>query len=356
MPIFHRSLRFTCLAAALILFAQGSACAQPRVVNYFNSGDGPALARAVDFDYTHVVVAFLLPEPDTNELGFDAIATEMYGSTITTSMAESIRLLRESGVRVMLSFGGATVSSAQYAALSQDVPGLAKQIAAFVKTPPTEDGLPLTFDGIDIDWEDTPGFNNVEEAGYDGRRFLIELTRALRHPGNLPRAEGWLLTHAPQPPYLSSDPASSGWGLDGYADVLNTVGAEIDWIHMQYYNNPGFENPADIVRNYQDIVSGWQGIDGLTDFKGLPSHKLLIGKPVGPDDAYSGFLPAPIIAQQILIPLIERYGAKFGGVFGWHLLSDPDGAWAATFATVINVEIKDTSSELSLHFGVCAAR
>jgi chitinase len=321
--------RWVVVAAGM---AVSTAWAEPRLVTYYNGGDGPFLASSADFDYTHVIVAFLLPDPENNALGFDAIATTFYGTTITTGIAQGIRNLQENDKKVMLAFGGATVSTEQYAALSLDVPSLAASISNFVKNPVTEDGLPLSFDGIDIDWEDTFSFIDPVGAGYNGVEFLTNLTLELRKPGNLPRSEGFLLTHAPQPPYLSSDPNQSGGGIGGYIPVLNNaaVSDAIDWINMQYYNNPAFNTAAAALENYQDIVNGWSGIPGVPDFVGLDSGKLLVGKPVAPWDAGSGWMPAADFADEIVSPLVTIYGEDFGGAFGWQLASDTTGAWGAT--------------------------
>ncbi len=325
--------------ALLVLFAAtlASARAEPILQAYFNGGDPAALRAAVGTDYTHVDVAFLLPNPDGNALGFDAIATSFYGSTVTTGIAQSIRALQADGKKVLLSFGGSTVTSAQYAALGANVPSLAAGISRFVKNPVAADGQPLHFDGIDIDFEDTAAFaNGGSGAGYRGVNFLIDLTKELRLPANLPSSAGWLLTHAPQPPYLSKDPFWSGDGIGGYIPVLNAVADQIDWINLQYYNNgdagghPGFNTAAQAVSSYRDIASGWSGVAGVPDFAGLAPRKLVVGKPVGQADAGSGWLPADAIARDIVGPLVADDGRDFGGVFGFKLESDPDGAWAAT--------------------------
>lgn len=322
-------MRWLRLLPALALAA--SLHAEPVLMSYYNGGNGSVLAGASDTDYTHLTVAFLLPNPDNvTQLGFDAIGTSFYGTTISTGIAQAIRSVQASGRKVLLSFGGATVTSEQYATLSANIPALAANIASFVKNPVAEDGLPLHFDGIDIDWEDTLAFSNPAVAGYNGVEFLTDLTIQLRL--QLPSGEGWLLTHAPQPPYLSSDPNWSSNGIGGYIPVLNAIADKIDWVNMQYYNNPGFLTAAAAVQNYHDIVNGWSGIPNVPDFAGLPASKLVVGKPALPGDAGSGWLPAQDVANDIIAPLVASYGTEFGGAFSWQFASDPDGAWAATVA------------------------
>jgi chitinase len=311
--------------------------ADPVLMSYFNSGDGALLAGAAHTDYTDIAVAFLLPDPGTNQLGFDAIGTTMYGSVITTPVAQAIRSLQADGKKVLLSFGGSTVTSAQYAALDGNIPALASDIAGMVKNATAADGLPLHFDGVDIDWENTEAFINPAAAGYDGVHFLTNLTTDLRAEANLPSSAGWLLTHAPQPPYLSKDPEWSSGGYGKYATVLNAVGSQFDWINVQDYNNPGFATAAEAVANYNDIVSGWSGIPGVPDFNGLPSSKIVIGKPDLARPGESGWLSATEVRDDIVTPLVSTYGANFGGVFSWELTDDPNGAWAATVAQAFPV-------------------
>jgi len=311
--------------------------ADPRVIAYFNSGNGAFLEQAANYVYTHYVVSFLLPDPSTNQLGFDAIATSMYGTTITTSVAQGIREAQAGGKKVILAFGGATVGSSQYATLNQNIPALASQIAGFVKNPVAQDGLPLHFDGIDIDWEDTTAFSNPGTAGYSGVDFLIDLTSELRKPENLPSSGGWSLSHAPQPPYLSDEFAWSSGGIGGYINVLNAQQSNIDWIDMQYYNNPGFVTAEQALDNYHSIVEGWTGVPGIPDFIGLPSSKLVVGKPIAPNDAGSGYMPVGQFISSILDPLSEEYGANFGGAFGWQLTSDTNGAWGAAVSEAIAI-------------------
>lgn len=343
------------LMVALAFFGAASVRSdEPRVIAYFNSGNGAVLQNATDYAYTHYIVSFLLPNPEGNQLGFDAIATEMYGTTITTSVAQGIRDLQASGAKVMLAFGGATVSTAQYAALNGNISLLASQISSFVKNPVAQGGLPLHFDGVDIDWEDTAAFIDPSGSGYNGVEFLQDLTTALRQPGNLPSSEGWLMSHAPQPPYLSDEFNWSSGGYGGYIPVLNEVQDEIDWINMQYYNNSGFNDAEQAVDNYQSIVTGWSGVPGIPDFIGLPSQKLVAGKPIAPGDAGSGYMPVNQFVSGILDPLMDEYGGEFGGAFGWQLNSDINGVWGEAVAAALVVPEPSTFFLLAGGLGLAA--
>jgi hypothetical protein len=48
-----------------------------------------------------------------------------------------------------------------------------------------------------------------------------------------------------------------------------------------------------------------------------PSEKTLVGLPVYRDDASSGHLPPQRVASEVVCPLRNRYGRRFGGLTVW---------------------------------------
>ena len=48
-----------------------------------------------------------------------------------------------------------------------------------------------------------------------------------------------------------------------------------------------------------------------------PSEKTLVGLPVYRDDASSGHLPPRRVLSEVVCPLRDRYGRRFGGLMGW---------------------------------------
>ena len=74
------------------------------------------------------------------------------------------------------------------------------------------------FNGVDIDYEDSSGFDGT--GGYDGIRFLSQLTSGLARV--LPSGQN-IITHAPQTPYW--DP-NAGYN-NAYTKIWRQVGNQI---------------------------------------------------------------------------------------------------------------------------------
>jgi chitinase len=288
-----------------LLFA-GSATAgapTPRYVIYYNS-DATPLDALVGTPYTHVILSFLIPV--TSADGRIALRA----SSKLTPFWSKVPSLQADGKKVLISFGGGEVTEKEYAPLVGHECELADQLAAFVK----DHGL----DGVDIDFEASIAFHRPAEPGViDGRKFLVALNHALRQKLPAPR---YLISHAPQPPFLDPD-----WHGGPYLDVLREAGDEVDWISVQYYDNPGFDNPM----AESPAVTAYDGL--VNDPRGLrwPSSKLVVGKPIYHDDAKSGHLAPEDVITTIIKPLRKTWGNAFGGLMGWQFstLTADHQAW-----------------------------
>jgi len=268
-----------------------------RLVIYYNSARTPLSAFA-GTAYTHVILSFA--EPD----GSGTLVLD--GNLLSSGVMSQVATLRQAGKTVLLSLGGGACTSAKWLGLSQDVSGTAQQMAALVQ----KYGL----DGVDVDFEDSAALSGGS-AGYDGTRFLIDLTNALY--GALP-ATARTISHAPQPPYFYA-----GWG-SAYKKIIQQVGSRIAFLNVQYYNNPNFQEAAYITGTATGSVAGIAAM-------GYPVQDIVVGKPVGRKDAGSGWMSADDLASQIVQPLVSKYG-RIGGVMGWQAASDPDGTWATTLS------------------------
>jgi chitinase len=282
----------------LAAFALTSARAQestPRYVIYYNSNASPPEAL-IGTPYTHVILSFITVAPGAPDAGPVSLVVP---SKIEPALALIARLQAE-GKRVLISFGGGAMQLDGYTGLVGREDSLADAITSFVSR--------HGFDGIDIDFEVSAALESPRQPGVlDGRRFLIDLTAALRQ--RLPA--GALISHAPQAPYL--DPA---WHGGPYLDVLRAVGGAIDWIMVQYYNNPDYEAPVArriVGQPPRPFVTSYTGILGSS----WPSEKTLVGLPVYRDDASSGHLAPEKVISKVVCPLRERYGESFGGLTGW---------------------------------------
>ncbi|WDE01059.1 glycosyl hydrolase family 18 protein [Thalassomonas actiniarum] len=278
-----------------------------RLVTYFNNGS-IELNNAANLPYTDINLAFLLPNADSPlnlELAGAIAATP---TTLTQATTQAVSNLQASGKKVLLSFGGGTVASDTYHQLAGNETQLAQNIAGFI----TDNQL----NGVDIDFEDTAAFTG--DAGYNGVDFLINLTKALRLV--LP-APNYLITHAPQPPYLES-----GNPMGGYVQVMAEAGEDIDWLNLQFYNNPPWSaNPQEIVCSYEKYAQ----------LPGLDAEKLLIGLPVTQHDAGSGYMPVDEIISDVIEPV--QANGTLGGMMNWQFSSDKGGAWAEQIGAAIGL-------------------
>lgn len=270
-----------------------------RYVIYYNSDASPPTSL-LGTPYTHVILSFITLAPG---LPADAPVTLVVPAKLSPAF-DVIERLQAEGKKVLISFGGGDMQLAEYAGVTNRVAELAEAISAFAAR--------HGFDGVDIDFEVSRALHLAPSPEvFDGRRFLTGLTRALH--AALP--DGALLTHVPQAPYL--DP---GWQGGPYLDVLREAGDMIDWITVQYYNNPEFDAPVasrivggaqnPLAWSYTGIVSGAGGF-------AWPADKTLIGLPVYRADASNGHLAPTVVASEVVCPLLERFGGTFGGLTGW---------------------------------------
>jgi chitinase len=273
------------------------AAAQTRYAIYYNSAATP-LEKVATAGYTDVILSFLTIAPRGKG------PLKLVVPPTLQSELPKVPVIKASNKRVLVSFGGGFTDRHSWKRLVGREQELAALLADFVKA----NGL----DGVGIDFEISEALERKRaKHSFDGATLLINLTKALQ--AALPADA--LITHAPQPPYL--DPK---WEGGPYLRVLKEAGEHIDWISIQYYNNPGYESPAKryVVGEPDDpFVTAYIGLVEATIEGGWPAPKILVGKPVFKGDANSGHLPPERVVSEIVKPLKDRYGEKFGGLMGW---------------------------------------
>jgi chitinase len=276
----------------------------PRYVVYYNSDTHPATAL-IGLPYTHVILSFVT----VGDVSDDEIKL-VIDPRLDNALPE-IGALQADGKKVLLSFGGGAMEAGKYLKVVERVNVLADALINIVD----EHG----FDGIDIDFEVSAALQETPPSdSFDGRKFMIDLTLALRKR----LGEGPILSHAPQPPYL--DPA---WHGGPYIEILKQAGDAIDWIAVQYYNNPAFDAPvpADIIgAAHRPKVTSYAGIaSGAVGFK-WSSDKTLVGLPIYHADASNGHLAPDVVDSEVVCPLVARYGDAFGGLAGGQFSTGTD--------------------------------
>lgn len=184
-------------------------------------------------------------------------------------------------------------------------------------------------DGVDLDYED----NAAMEQGI-AEDWLIKCTKAIRRV--LPVGQ-YILTHAPQAPYFMG---TSHYPQNGYIKIHQQAGDLIDWYNMQFYNQES--STYDTYETLFLKANGWSAGTSVQELvqKGIPSNKIVIGKPATRGDAYNTGYTEP----SLLASLISRAKTEVSwnaGVMAWQYKSDLTGAFINTVSKGFAVSNKD---------------
>jgi len=234
---------------------------------------------------------------------------------------------------VFLSIGGADWASNDWQSLIGNEATFAQNVANLANniTSPDSSGKlhPIRIAGIDIDYEDNGGIYPPNSV-YDGVTLLINLSKELK-------SRGFLVSHAPQGPYLctpaednNSSYSECSPGIGGYLDVMQQGGQYIDFLNIQYYNNPSFNSVDQLMNSFLGLQKGFT-YNGK--FLQIPTSKMVIGKPNQPGDAGSGYIPVNQLVSQVLCPLSNANPGSFAGAMTWKY---HDGSWGATVRSALN--------------------
>ncbi|KAF9077607.1 glycoside hydrolase superfamily [Rhodocollybia butyracea] len=142
-------------------------------------------------------------------------------------------------------------------------------------------------DGIDIDWEDNDAMNKADGSA---ETWLIEFTKELRN--QLPQGQ-YILTHAPQAPWLST---GTQWNGKAYVQVNQEVGSMIDWYNVQWYSQgPGEYETCDKLINDSGSSNPNSALFQVVEH-GFDVQKLVIGKPATDTSATNGYIDPATLA------------------------------------------------------------
>ena len=269
---------------------------------------------------THAICAFWLSSGAADMVG-------MFAGTITPfATANDRAAIRKNtqSMAIMCSCFGASenpvTAPSKASTMANDGATMGKALAQFV--------IDNGFDGADIDFEDGGAFTQpAKDAGTypdAGTEFLCEMTTALydafRSSGKKPPcgSDHFFITHAPQAPYTVAP-----WKYV-YRVVDEKVGDKIDFYNMQMYNQ--------MATTYMTCHTLMQDADGglagspcsavmqmatpIGNHKGIPLRRLVVGKPMMPDDAYNtGYMSQVYFAQTVAHQ--QQTGNRVRGVMAW---------------------------------------
>ena len=147
-----------------------------------------------------------------------------------------------------------------------------------------EDAVEYMFDGVDFDVELQPG-NNVPFQDGTMQQFVLDASYAAREVLNAAGKPNALITHAPQAPYLG---VWTGEATMGYTGILKMEDCPIDFVNIQFYNQcPTCYTTYESLMIDGDAEGGDPSLTGQSAVaqmiaNGVPTGKIVIGKPIGP--------------------------------------------------------------------------
>ena len=265
--------------------------------------------------YNYVALAFWLTDGPTDIALLWSDPIKYMGTVFGNTKAEAQSFLKkkysDAGVKLLVSAFGSIDHPTDSNAVQ-----VATNLANFVK-----DNM---FDGVDIDYE----HNSAMEAG-TGKPWLKDFTIALRN--QLP---GYIISHAPQAPYFSSE----YYDNLSYTELDQEIGHLIDFYNVQFYNQG-----RDTYSSYDELfVHSTNGIFSSTAVKdiinrGVPSEKIVVGKPALPIDANNGYVD-PADLGNWAVQAYRDFGWS-AGIMYWQYISDLDGLTIKIASELLVAEI-----------------
>ena len=218
-----------------------------------------------------------------------------------TRFSSEIQSCQSSGIKVMLSIGGAVGS---YSLSSTDD---ARQVATYLWNNflgGQSSSRPLgaaVLDGIDFDI-----IRGTTQHWDELARFLSQYSK----PG-----KKVYLTAAPQCPFP-----------DAYMGAALKTGL-FDYVWVQFFNNPLAQCQYS-SGNLLDLVNSWKKWTAA-----IPATNFFLGLPASSDAARSGFIPAADLTSKVL-PAIKR-SAKYGGVMLWSKYYDDKTGYSSSIKSSV---------------------
>ena len=247
--------------------------------------------------YNQVVVAFALPSPKGGGL-----MTFVPTKQTPDEFRRDIAALRARGTRVLLSIGGGNHPIILRS--RQQANTFALSLATIIKT--------YGFNGLDINLEGeslllAPGDVDFRKPTTPRIVYFIEAMRSL-----VARFDAsFVLSASPETQFSVNGYKRYGGEFGGYLPVLHALRADLDLVHMQFYNSGTqlvYEGPTPtgkglivtkgtpdfVVALAEMLILGFPvGQNKNQYFPGLGAHKVAIGLPATPSAASGGGYLSP---------------------------------------------------------------
>ena len=247
--------------------------------------------------YNQVVVAFALPSPKGGGL-----MTFVPTKRTPDEFRRDIAALRARGTRVLLSIGGGNHPIILRS--RQQANTFALSLATIIKT--------YGFNGLDINLEGeslllAPGDVDFRKPTTPRIVYFIEAMRSL-----VARFDAsFVLSASPETQFSVNGYKRYGGEFGGYLPVLHALRADLDLVHMQFYNSGTqlvYEGPTPtgkglivtkgtpdfVVALAEMLILGFPvGQNKNQYFPGLGAHKVAIGLPATPSAASGGGYLSP---------------------------------------------------------------
>lgn len=269
----------------------------------------------VDAGFNVVLLAFYLMSGPTDML-------QAWASLSAAKQQAAVAYAHSKGAVVMLTAAGSTEDP-----FTADPASYGAAVA--------NAALKLNLDGVDFDLENL-GVGCVAAGKTD--KEVVAWMATVTNAARAVLGSAAIITHAPQAPYFGSPSGSGGgnpWtGPTGcYTGLDAAAGANVSWYNVQFYSQGPTCYTSYTSLYMQSNASGacppFPGTSvGEIAAYGVPEAKLVIGKPLDPGDAGSGYV-APA-ALHGFITEATAAGFPLTGVMAWSW--DPATApqWIAT--------------------------
>jgi len=281
-------------------------------VIYIDDGNWNApqisIIGAADAGFNVIILAFYMHTGPSDFL-------EAWQRLSPSTKQNIISNIHSKGAVLLVSFGG----GADRNPYTLDAYSAGENIGRYAKS--------QYLDGVDFDLEN---FGQGFTANGHNAQWAISWCVNITYGAASGFGPGAILTHAPQSPYFGPIGATNTWAgpSGGYTAVYNGIKDILTFFNIQFYNQG-----SNCYVTYNSLFENGAGSCGLPGSSVLEINKagvdmdaIVIGKPVHPNDAGDGYVPAGTLNQWF-----QGANQSFGwsaGIMGWEWTDDGStAAW-----------------------------